>query len=177
MTATPEQRPASRGYRLALSSGGAITIWIDFGAKQVKLEGSAVAVDAAARLIQVLDAPQDPAGRNVRLMPLHPAQLASVQRTASMIRTADSGSAATLPLAALLMQSRSDAPAANRNSPLPLPPLPAVKPDGSPPPAGRGGEKPAEFSDLSRIVNPVQMEVIDGLDVLVLRGSARTRRK
>ena len=38
--------------------------------------------------------------------------------------------------------------------------------------SGRG-EKPAEFGNLSRIVNPVQMEVIDGLDVLVLRGSAQ----
>ena len=82
---------ASHGYRLALSGGGAVTIWIDQGTRQVKLEGSAAAVNAAARLIYVLDSPQDPAGRNVRLMPLHPAQLASVQRAASIIRTAGGG--------------------------------------------------------------------------------------
>jgi len=173
LTALPEQRRALRGYRLALSGPRAVTIWIDISTRQVKIEGSVVAVDAAVRLISVLDSPQDGAGRNVRLMPLHPAQLASVQRAASLIRTASGVPAAALPLAALLMQPRPDAPAADGNAPTQLPPVPAANPEVSAAPGARPGEKPAEFGGLSRIVNPVQMEVINGLDVLVLRGNAQ----
>ena len=40
----------NRGYRLALSNGGTVAFWIDLGAKQVKLEGPAAAVDAAGRV-------------------------------------------------------------------------------------------------------------------------------
>ena len=144
----PEQRAGSHGYRLALSGRGAVTIWIDLSTKQVKLEGSAAAVDAAARLIHVLDSPQDPAGRNVRLMPLQPAQLASVQRAASMMRTANGAPAVAMPLAALLMQPRADAPAAGGN---PCPcrrfpgPCPPARPDVSARP-GPSGEKPADLA-------------------------------
>ena len=176
LTAMPDQRAPSHGYRLAMSGGGVVSIWIDPSTKQVKLEGSAAAVDAAVRLIHVLDSPQDQAGRNVRLMPLQPAQLASVQRAASIMRTANGPSPAALPLAALLMQ-RPDTPPAGGNSPTTLPPLPAApstaNPGASAAPGVPGGEKPSDFGNLSRIVNPVQMEVIDGLDVLVLRGSAQ----
>ena len=108
-------------------------------------------------------------------MPLQPAQVASVQRAASMLRTA-SGAPVAMPLAALLMQPRPEAPAAGGNPPTILPAgpqPPAAKPDVSAAPAAPPGEKPADFGDLSQIVNPVQMEVIDGLDVLVLRGSAQ----
>lgn len=179
---TPEQRfsgkmptlqTALRGYRLALSGPGVVTIWIDLNTRQVKIEGSAAAIDAAARLISVLDSPQDAAGRNVRLMPLNSAQLASVQRAASLIRTASGVPAAALPLAALLMQPRPDTPAADGNAAIRLPPVPAANPEVSAVPSARPGEKPAEFGGLSRIVNPVQMEVINGLDVLVLRGNAQ----
>ncbi|MGA2259074.1 MAG: hypothetical protein ABSG53_30760, partial [Thermoguttaceae bacterium] len=49
----------------------------------------------------------------------------------------------------------------------------AAKPGVSAAPVDPFGKTPSEFGNLSRIVNPVQMEVIDGLDVLVLRGSAQ----
>ena len=172
MTALVEQRPGLRGYRVALSGPGTIAIWIDPAARQVKLEGSAATMDAATRLIHVLDAPQDPAGRNVRLVPFQPAHLASVEKAASMIRTASGEPAVSMPLAALLLQPRPDALAAAGDPPLPNPPPPApgLAPPANPP---ARGQKPLEPGDLSRIVNPVQMEVIEGLDLLVLRGSAQ----
>lgn len=176
--AQPAGRPSTppgslRGYRLALLGGGAVTIWIDAGTKQVKLEGSAAAVNAAARLIYVLDSPQDPAGRNVRLMPLHPAQVASVQRAASLMRTASGAPAVDLPLAALLMQPRPDALAAVGNAPLAASLAPAARAEAPAPSGIRGGARPPDLAGLSRIVNPVQMDVIDELGVMVLRGNAQ----
>jgi type II secretory pathway component GspD/PulD (secretin) len=69
------------------------------------------------------------------------------------------------------MQPRPDALAAVGNAP----PAPGGSSSGNPPPesGARGGERPADIGNLSRIVNPVQMDVIEGLDVLVLRGSAQ----
>ena len=63
-------------------------------------------------------------------------------------------------------------PGSGRNSPSRLPRA-CRQAGASAPPGARSGEKPADFGNLSRIVNPVQMDVIDGLDVLVLRGSAQ----
>ena len=120
LTAMPKQGTASHGYRLALSGGGTVTIWIDAGAKQVKLEGSAAAVDAATPPDPGPGFAARPGGRNVRLMPLQPAELAGVQRAASVMRTANGAPAVAMPLAALLMQQRPDAPATER-----LPPVPA----------------------------------------------------
>ena len=168
LTALPEQLVSSRGYRLAMSGPGAVTLWIDLSANQVKLEGPAAALDAAVRLIQILDAPPDARGRHVRLMPLQPAQLAGVQRAASIMRTA-SGPPVAMPLAALLLQPRPAEPAAGAAAPSAASPSAAT---AVPAPGGaRPGEKPADIGTLSRIINPVQMEVIEGLDVLVLRGS------
>ncbi len=161
LSALPNQQVGARGYRLALSNGGSVAIWIDLANKRVKLEGAAAAVNAAARLIQLLDSPQDAAGKNVRVMPLQPAQLASVRRAASIIRSANGAPTASMPLAALLMQARPDSAPVGATPGVPAPPAP------------RPGERSADAGGLSRIVNPVQMDVIEGLDVLVLRGSAQ----
>src|SRR5208337_2083123 len=105
----------------------------DLAGKQVKLEGPAAAVDAASRLVQILDVPPDPAGQNVHLMPVPPAQMNNVRRAAALIRTASGGPAGNMPLAALLMQ-RSDAPAPSGTAPGAAPP-----PTGLPPfPAAPG---------------------------------------
>jgi type II secretion system protein D len=121
-------------------------------------------------LINALDS-QDSANRKVRLMAVQPAQLPSVRRAVSLIQTANGP---TLPLAALVMQPRPDGnPATEAGPATAVPPLPGPRPDAAAAPAARGGEKQPDFSGLSRIVNPVQVEVIEGLDVLVLRGSAQ----
>jgi type II secretion system protein D len=167
LTALPDQRAASHGYRLTLSNGAAVTILLSPGTKQVKLEGPAAAVNAAARLIQALDSPQDPGGRNVHVMPLQPAQLASVRRAASIVRATNGPPASSLPLAALLMQPRPDAPPAGAAPSPPAAPAPGANPNAPATP----GARPGDVGGFSRIVNPVQMDVIEGLDVLVLRGS------
>ncbi len=155
LTAMPQQRATLRGYRLALSTPGQVTIWIDFSAKQVKLEGSTAGVDAAARLINILDLPQDPAGRNVRLMPVQAAQVANVRRAASLMRTASGEPAVSLPLAAMLLQAKPEAPAAGGNPPIlpPIPQAPAPQPRIPAAPGNPAGEKQPDLSNLSRIVN------------------------
>ncbi len=171
LTAIAEQRAQVHGYRLGLSNGGAVSLWIDLSSDQVTVEGSTATVEAAARLVQALDAPQDAAGKNVRLMPLHPAQLASVEKAASIIRNAN-GSAPS-PMVAQIFQPRTDNAAAGSPPGTVPPPVSPAKPDAPAVPPVRPGDKATDIGNLSRIVNPVQMEVIEGLDVLVLKGSAQ----
>ena len=78
-------REQVRAYRVALTSGS-IDVNLDAGSSQVKLSGSGPAVDAAVRLIQILDGPPE-GGRNIRLLPLRTAHLDDVQRAMAAIRT------------------------------------------------------------------------------------------
>jgi general secretion pathway protein D len=170
LTVLPAERPQLRNYRLTSTGGGTVTIQIDLSTRQVKLDGASDAVDAATRLIQVLDLPPDRAGKNIRLMPVAPTELASVQRAASLLRASSGKQAVVLPLAAQVLQPTPDAPAAG--NPV-LPPLPGTPPETAAPGAPGAEKPPVDFGSLSRINSPVQVEVIEGLDVLVLRGGAQ----
>jgi general secretion pathway protein D len=172
LTALPADRPQVHSYRLATSGGGNVRVAIDTVAGQVKLEGAAAAVDAAARLVQILDLPPDPSGKNIRLMPLQPSEVASVKRAASLLRTPNGEPAVSMPLASMLLQARPDASANGATPPPPAPGAGTAQPGAAALPGGPAA-RPPDFGALSRIYNPVQLEVIEGLDMLVLRGSAR----
>ena len=164
LTVLPNQQVASRGYRLALSNGGAVEIWIDFANKQVKLEGSS----RGRRCRQ----PHDPASgfaaeRGGKECPSDALATGRVgQRPPCRFddpccqRGLTGIDAAWRPCSC----NRGPMPRQRRG---PRPPIP------QPAPAPGSGERPSDIGGLSRIVNPVQMDVIEGLDVLVLRGGAQ----
>lgn len=162
LSSLPQQRQQIRRYQLALAGGGNVNLSIDFSAGQVTVEGGAGAVDAAARLIQVLDNPQDANGREVRVMPLRTAQLASVQRAATVIQNATGPQPADPPMVTMLFQQR-DASGGTAGAGA------AAKPQAAEKPAAAANTESASRGGL---VNPVQIEMLEGLDVLVLRGSA-----
>jgi type II secretion system protein D len=171
LLALPAQRPPARRYRLALSGGGAVELTLDPEAGQVVIDGPPATADTCVRLIRVLDSQQDPGGRNVRLVPLAGPPSASIQRAAAVIRNASGGREAGLPMVSLLFQPRDQGPpgAAPPAAAAPTAPAgPAPKPAG-PPGAEPAGQPPSRAA----LVNPVQIEMLEGLDVLVLRGNAQ----
>ena len=157
-----------RKYRLALAGGCDLRLSIHTTANEVSLEGAATAIEAAARLIQVIDQAPDTAGRDVRLIPIETAQLTGVQRAAAAIEKAtryeqgpamappQRGEGMPAPAGGRLGHGTATPPPGMRNTPLP----------------GRPAERPAD-NGVAALVNPVQVEMIDGLNVLVLRGNAR----
>jgi type II secretion system protein D len=180
LTVTPGGGQELRRYRLALTSGGAIVLTLDAAGQRVFIEGPGPAVDACGRLVQLLDNPVQDTARSVQLVPLWSPRPESVERAAQAISAA-SGSPLTgaasghVPMALALFQPRAEA-AAPRGTAAPLAAVAAVPP---PPPAADAGVPPRPPAaaaaggapTLGGLVNPVQIESLEGLDILVIRGS------
>ena len=166
LSALPSSRPQARRYRLALAGGGSVDLTLDFAAASVNVEGFGAALDASARLIQVLDSPSQTGDRNVRVLPLHTAS-ASVDRVAAAIRNTTGPQPKTPPALAMLFQPRDErpeSPPVGAATAAPPAPKPAQEPAAG---------KPAAGKNPGGLINPVQIELLDGLDVLVLRGGTQ----
>jgi type II secretion system protein D len=159
IAATGEQ---TRAYRVA-QAGGGLDLSIDAATSQVKLTGTGPAVDSAARLVEILDGPPEDS-RNTRLLPVRTAHMDDIQRAATAIRTV-SDSASGTPARLAYYQSRNAAAAPGAPTAVGPPATgPGVPPGTEANPAvpgeGRGG-----------LVNPVQIETLPGLDVMVIKGN------
>ena len=152
LRAIPPLQAQTRRYGVVAGNGESVELTIDAGLKQVTIEGPVAGVETCARLIRALDSPDEAGGRNTRLVPLRTSKPESIQRAIAAVRDATGGRPAQMPLAATLFQ------AADRN---------AAPSPGTAGPQTPGG-KPA-----GGLVNPVEIESLEGLDVLVLRGKAQ----
>jgi type II secretory pathway component GspD/PulD (secretin) len=162
LSATPGGSSEIRRYRLALASGGAVMLTLDVPGRQVVIDGSTLAVDACQRLVRILDSSVPDGRESTQVVPLRTGRPESVERAARAILTAMGPTAGRLPMALALFQPHGDAAAPAPAAPAPAPPEPAAKPG-----AGLAEGAPA----LGGLVNPVQIESLEGLDLLVIRGS------
>ena len=162
----PSSQDALRKLRVT-AEGQNAEVSIDSASSQVKISGPASLVDPLARVVQVLDGPAE-SGRSVRLMPLHTAHLEDIQRATSTIQTvSNSGPVNRSTLAYYQAKPREDAttgtatPTAVGQGQTPPVPAPAA---GAQPPAATGE------GAATGLINPVQIESIPGVDVLVIKG-------
>ncbi len=159
---TPRER--ARVYRVSLASGS-LDLTVDAAAAQVRITGTGPAVDAAARLVEILDGPPEE-NRNTRLLPIRTAHLDDIQRAATAIRTvSDSSSGTPAKLAYYQARGGEAAPAAPT----------AVAPPATGPalPPGMGESSIAPGEGHGGLVNPVQVETLPGLNVMVIKGDPR----
>jgi general secretion pathway protein D len=160
LLALPAARPQERHYRVAVAEGENVDLTLDAGLQRATIEGPVAGVEACVRLVQALDSPDETGGRNTRLVPLRTGRLAGLDRGIAALRNATGDRQPHVPLAATLFQTQNQggaAPSPGRAAP--------------PAPAGAGnadGGKPRVG-----LVNPVEIESIEGLNVLVLRGKAQ----
>ncbi len=162
LTPMATSRDQARAYRVSLASGN-LDLAIDSAAGQVKIAGTGPAVDAAARLIEILDGPPEE-NRNTRLVPIRTAHLDDIQRATTAIRTvSDSSSGPPAKLAYYQARGGAAAPAAPTavGPPATGPALPpGMEASPAVPGEGHGG-----------LVNPVQVETLPGLNVMVIKGN------
>jgi type II secretion system protein D len=167
LSAVPGQGRQDRRYRLILGSGAFVDMVLQPGARQVIVEGAGPAVESCERLVQVLDNAGDGSGRTARLVSLQTVGAEGVRTAASAVRDATNGRRAGVPMVASLFQAGE--PAAPAPKPAEAAPPAPKPPEGATP----GPEaKPAEKLP-SGLKNPVQIEMLEGLDVLIIKGSTR----
>jgi general secretion pathway protein D len=160
--------PAAKEYRLALSGGGSIRIGISYQTNQATVQGIGAAVDSCVRLIHTLDSPQQPADRSVRLVSLQTSSPASVQQVAAAIHQGAPSRPRGQMASAQVEQPEEEEPSEPPEGPFPAPPGPER---AAPPPAGgQQGQVPLPEAGL---IGPVQIEMLPGLDVLVIQGHQR----
>ena len=165
-------------YRLDSASGQSVELSIDRQANQVSLAGGASIVEGMARLVAALDAARPAPGQSTRVVPVRGNADGSVRRLASLVRGAagSGGRNVRMPMVAMLFQQPGEeepGPAAESGEE-PIGPLAGAAP-GEPPPAvepGAGGGEGGAEGEAS-LVGSVQVEILEGLDVVIIRGLQR----
>ncbi len=167
-------------YRLT-AAGGVAELGIDSQLGTVTVRGSGPAVQSCVRLIRLLDGAERPADDGTRLVSLAGARPTDVRRLVEAIRTGSepggrpervrsTESSAAIPrnpLVAMLFQKpgqQPDKPAAETK------PADTERP---PPPPGKQAAAADQPDGDAGLIGPVQIELLDGLDVLVVRGHRR----
>ena len=177
---TPLSPPAEgqSAYALQLRGGGAVWVAVDPTANRVRLEGATAAVHSARQLVHVMDHAAQPAGCRLELVALNMANAGDVWPVIQAV------------------QAQQAAPPAAQGAVPPLPPGVQI-PTAPPVDVERGGDRkleprlPGDDSQTTRILplpgargpavpgqeqgllGPVQIEILEGLDVLVIRGDER----
>ncbi len=141
--------PGLRVYQLSLPAGG-IQLTLHHPTRQLTVQGPDGAVDACVRLIETLDSPQPPGNQKTRLVSLRDANPQSVRRAVDVIhRRGISGKTGGKRVAQVFQ-----------------PGSPAVPQPG----ANDADLQPAREPTEGDLIGPVQIEMLEGLDVLVIRG-------
>lgn len=179
--------PGTMSYRLRLNDGGEVTFTIDRGVGRLTYTAAGAAATAFPTLIRALDNSEQGGDHATRLVPLKTTRTADAKRTVEAIRVTNTGREAStpvrrevsadaakkLPLAAQIFrpgkrtaaQVVADAQVA-----------PAAPPNAAPPVPGAAAQIAPGARDAQEdggLIGPVQIEMLEGLDVLVIRGNVR----
>jgi type II secretory pathway component GspD/PulD (secretin) len=190
----PGAQPDASAYQLTLADGQSLRLTVDRRSNRLRIEGPAGALASAIPVLHVLDRPEEPAERSTRLVSLKAARRADVERVVAAIRSAQSlhgtrtGDAsvrvlrnpmrlamASQPTEPSAAASAPGVPAANGQQPA-APDQPSVGAPGAGEPLP-GGELPEGLAEEGGLIGPVQVEILPGTDILVIRGHDRDVQK
>jgi len=181
LPATPDASGKWQSFAVEASPGMRITLSVHAESGQVRLDGPPSQVAAWRSVVEALDAPATD-GSVTQLITTKPASHDRVRRTLEVLRAGGDGSrTATGSLVGALLQPQQDTDAdadAQQEG--------AAQPGaaGQPPPGGEATQvapgSPQTAIDAARLaeaagglLGPVDVEFVEGLDVIVLRGSER----
>ncbi len=181
--------------RYALETrAGKVTLIVDRTAKQVALEGPVKLADAWGHVVEAIDSRPPQAGEDTRIVPLVTAKDADVAKAISILRNTGSNSTGSAiaggnnsaeRMLKLIFQKHEQNQAApdqfaqannnddqNRNDQNPAQPGgQPMPPGGAPNPPGTVTVNPGESGGA--LIGPVQIEFLEGLDMIVIRGNPR----
>lgn len=167
---------------LVTDAGTQPVLQVNRQTNSVSYLGSAQSAQNWQRVVQALDRPRDAASQT-DLVPLSRADPQKVHRAVSLMQTGrDAAEGATAQLASTTV---AQAPAAAPATPQPAaaPPAAGVMPEAATPPPGAeppaGAAPPGQAGEETGtveeggLIGPVQIEYIEGLDAMVIRGHKR----
>jgi len=190
LTPIASSQPGASAYRLTLAGERSLKVSIRRDLNRVDVEGAGAALASCVQLIHLLDSPEQPGGRTMRLVSLKDARSADIQRVIDAIRNvgtrqaSGAGDASTLRrhddlrLAMVYQQPEQTAPdsaEAPAAEAAPATPAPAGQ-EPAPPDAAVGAE-PEGLEGSGGLIGPVQVEILPGTDILVIRGHERDVQK
>jgi type II secretory pathway component GspD/PulD (secretin) len=159
------QTPGTNRYQLTAARGDGVEVGIDLANNQVALRGPAQGVLGASRLVHAMDAvgtaPQD----NIRLIAYQAAKPENMQKAVDAVRMAENGRGNDATKVARLVPNQIEGSFSTAQA-SPSPQQPNEN-EGRPKPEG---EKEGESTGLS---GSVQVELLEGLDVIVIRGKKK----
>lgn len=179
----------TQGRELGATSyllNGNVRIDVQQQTNRVTLSGPTGAVDGLTRLIQAWDSADAGPERITRTVAMERSSPNTAQRLAAALATSDAGRQARTPMVTVLFQREGEA----ETPPAPPPaapgvngaqPAPANQPQPQPQPGAANSNAPGQPGQPATgaatpgggMIGPVQVEMLEGLDVLVLRGHQR----
>ncbi|MGW8257255.1 MAG: secretin N-terminal domain-containing protein [Thermoguttaceae bacterium] len=163
LAVSPAQ-PGTKSFHLILPNGSIVRLDILPQLKRASIYGFGRAVDSFARLLVALDAPAN-TNEDMRLVALNKSTLPSARKVATAIKSADMQRSVPSPLATRLFQqpkaqgvllAQADNDQRQSSSDEANQPSEGKTPESSVPEIGQLG--------------PVQIDVLEGLDVMIIRG-------
>ncbi len=160
-------------FRAEASPGVGATVSVNSHLNQVRIDGPPAQVAAWRSVIEAMDTPKTTEDKVTRLITTNPASQQRVRKALEVLQAdgaARSGANASV-LATMFQQqdaaaAGSTAPASGTPAQNPQPATTEVVPGG-----GKSVAEAAKMAEASGLLGPVQVEYIEGLDVIVLRGS------
>ncbi|GAB6185172.1 secretin N-terminal domain-containing protein [Thermopirellula anaerolimosa] len=162
-------------YRLALRSGETLQFEVNRAANTLRVVGPSWAIPSFRQLVAALDAPAIAPGVTTRLASLSNIPEDSARRAADAVRMANGEPTGPAADAAenrprLRLAQTTEAESQDANAAQPEASQPAQ--DGQQPPADEGQPGTGAAGE-GGLIGPVQIEFLEGLDVLVVRGNRR----
>lgn len=161
-------------YRLVLADRGVLAVEVHRRANQVRISGPEGPVRAFLQMVRALDAPGDRGDETTRMVALRTTRPEDARRTVEALRASALGRKGTgeAPLATKLFQPRPKTETLEPGA-LVAQAEPAAPPAGpAPAPKPEAPAQPGE-AEGAGMIGPVQVEILEGLDVLIVRGDRR----
>jgi len=176
----PGPEPAAARYQLQLARGSILTLTLDRRSHRVRIEGPEAAATSCAQLVQILDASPQSREDVTRAVPLTATRPADLRRVIDAVRMGNVARPSEL--------NGQGAPAVGNASLVSIFYQQADGPSGeaadaaagqaAAPPAEAAGEMPprpglvleVRPEEGGGLIGPVQIEILEGLDTLVIRG-------
>ncbi len=183
LPATVDASGEWQSFQVEAAPGAGVTMSVNIRSAQVRLDGPPTQVAAWRSVIEALDSPPMTADRVTKLVATKPNTHDRVRQALQVLQTDSATRPTGSPAMISTISQLQTNPAADTFAQATVPQPPAVAPGvpGAPPQASQVAPGAAQTAQdaiklaeaAGGLLGPVQVEFVEGLDVIVLRGSER----